>query len=141
MNEQTNFERAGDRPGPAPGLPTPGSRPPPCTSLECSFTALCAFKSRVLLRNSIRFVGVGTTTTLLAVQALTETNARPSDARTNTTTSRFIGVFFCCALYHRISRTLTEPHRVRRRRHNDHAPRCSSSPQELYVLCALDLLA
>jgi len=36
----------------------------------CSFAALCAFKSRILLRNSIGPVGVGTTTTLLAVRAL-----------------------------------------------------------------------
>ena len=63
-------ELTGDCLRPAPGLLTPGSRPPSRTLLVCSFPALCSFKSRVLMWNSIGPVGVGTTTTLLVVRAL-----------------------------------------------------------------------
>jgi len=59
-----------ERVRPAPGLLTLGSRPQSRTSLVCSFAALSAFKSHVLLRNSIQPAGVGTTTTLLAVRTL-----------------------------------------------------------------------
>ena len=65
-----NFERAVGRPRPAPGLLTPGSRPPPRTSLVCSLIAPGALNSRVLLRIPIGSIDVGTTTTLLAARAL-----------------------------------------------------------------------
>ena len=64
------FERAVGRPRPAPGLVTPGSRPPPRTALVCSLPAPGALNSRVLLRIPIGSVDVGTTTTLLAARAL-----------------------------------------------------------------------
>ena len=61
----------------------------------------------------------------------TETSARPSDARIATAASHFIGVFLDCAWCLQLSRTLEDPHWVRRRRDHDHATRCSSAPQEL----------
>jgi len=76
---------------------------------------------------------------LLAVRARTETIARPSDAKTATAASRFIGAFFCCAPCLHISRTLTEHHRVRRCRHHDHSASGSGAPEN--CSCALDLLA
>ena len=63
-------ERAGDRPRPAPGLLTPGSRPPPRTSWVCSLTAPGILKSCVFLKIPVGSVDVGTTTTLLVVRAL-----------------------------------------------------------------------
>jgi len=71
---------------------------------------------------------------------LTETSARPSDARIATAVSLLIGVFFSCALFLQISRTLVELHWARERRHHNLAPSCSSAPQEL-SLRALDLPA
>ena len=47
-------------------------------------------------------------------------------------------MFFSCAQFLQISRTLVELHWARRRRHHDHAARCSSAPQER-SLRALDL--
>jgi len=67
---RNNFERAVGQPRPAPGLLTPGSRPPPRTSLVCSLTAPGALNSRILFRIPIGSVDVGTTTTLLAARAL-----------------------------------------------------------------------
>jgi len=71
---------------------------------------------------------------------LSETSARPSDARIATAVSHLIGVFFSCALFLQISRTHVELHWARRRRHHNHAASCSSAPQEL-SLRALDLPA
>ena len=68
---------------------------------------------------------------LRACWRLTETSARPSDARIVTAASHCIGVFFGCAWCPEISRTLEEPHWIRRRRHHDHAASCSSALQEL----------
>ena len=48
------------QPRPEPGLLTPGSRPPPRTSLVCSLPAPGAVKSRVSLRIPIGSVDVGT---------------------------------------------------------------------------------
>ena len=103
------FERAGRWPRPAPGLLTPGSRPPPRSSLVYSFAALNAFKSRAHFRNSTGSVGVGRTTALLPASALPKSSARPSDARPASATSRFSGVLLCCALCLHISRTFAEP--------------------------------
>ena len=133
-------KRAGNRPRPAPGLLTPGSRPPPRSSLVCSFAALNALKSHVLLRNSTGPVGAGTTTALLPAPALPATSTRPSDARPATAASCFTGVLLFCALCLHISRNLAEPHGVRRRRQYDHAARCSSAPRQLQ-LHAFDLLS
>jgi len=47
---RTGYERAVGRPRPEPGLLTPGSRPPPRTSLVCSLPAPGAVKSRVFLK-------------------------------------------------------------------------------------------
>ena len=71
---------------------------------------------------------------------LPKTSARPSDARPATAASRFTGVLLCCALCLHISRSLAEPHGVRRRRQYDHAARCSSAPRQVH-LRALDLLS
>jgi len=71
---------------------------------------------------------------------LTETSARPSDVRIATAVSHLIGLFFSCALFLQISRTLAELHWNCRRRHHDHAASCSSAAQEL-SLRALDLPA
>ena len=71
---------------------------------------------------------------------LTETSARPSDARIATAVSHLIGVFFSCALSLQILRTLAELYWARRRRHHDHAASCLSAPKEL-SLRALDLPA
>jgi len=65
---------------------------------------------------------------------------RQCDARIATAVSHLIGVFFSCAPFLQISRTLAEFHWARRRRHHDHAASCSSAPQEL-SLRALDLPA
>ena len=54
----------------ATGPLTLGPRSPPRASLVCSFDALCASTSRVLLRNPMGSAGVGKTTTLSAVRAL-----------------------------------------------------------------------
>ena len=96
------FERAGRWPRPAPGLLTPGSRPPPRSSLVYSVVALNAFRSRALLRRSTGSVGVGPTIALLPASALPKVSAGPSDAGPSDvgraiTASRFAGVLLCCA--------------------------------------------
>ena len=96
------FESAGRWPRPAPGLLAPGSRPPPRSSLVCSFAALNAFRSRARLRNSTGSVGVGPTTALLPASELPKVSARPSDTGPSDTepaitASRFTGVLLCCA--------------------------------------------
>ena len=89
---------AGNWPRPAPGLLTPGSRPPPRSSLMYSFTALNASKSRAHLRNSAGSVVRGPTNALLLDPALPKISARTSDARPAITASRFTGVLLGCAL-------------------------------------------
>ena len=69
-----------------------------------------------------------------ACWGLTETGARPSDARIAIAVSHLIGEFL------QISRTLAELHWAHGRRHYDHADNCSSATQEL-SLRALDLPA
>ena len=96
--------------------------------------------SRAHLQNSTGSVGVGPTTALLPTPALPEISARPSDSRPAIVASRFTGVLLYCALCLHISRTLAEPHGVRRRRQYDHAARCSNAPRQLQ-LRALDLLS
>jgi len=54
-----------------------------------------------------------------ACWGLTETGARPSDARIATAVSHLIGVFFSCAQFLQISRTLAETHWAHGRRHHD----------------------
>ena len=102
MTLRQHIERAGRWPRPAPGLLAPGSRPPPRSSLVCSFAALNAFESRARLQSSTGSVGVGPTTALLPASALPGVGARPSDAGPSDagpaiTASRFAGVLLCCA--------------------------------------------
>jgi len=89
--------------------------------------------------NKTKEMATQTTTTLFPAPVLPKTSARPSDARPATSASRFTGVLLCCALCLHVSRTLVEPHGVRRRRQYNHAARCSGAPRQLQ-LRALDLL-
>ena len=86
-----------------------------------------------------------TRTNSRAYWRLTETSARPCDTRIATAVSHLIGVFFSCALFLQISRTLVELHWARRRRHHNHAASCSGAPQELSLrvldFASVDLLA
>jgi len=54
-----------------------------------------------------------------------------SDARIAAAASHCTGVFLACAWCLELSRTLEDPHWIRRRRDHDHAVSCSSAPQQL----------
>ena len=61
----------------------------------------------------------------------TETGAGPSDARIAAAASHCTGVFLACAWCLELSRTLEDPHWIRRRTDRDHAVGRSSAPQQL----------